>query len=149
MESRAHSVWEGDLFSGSGITTLASEAAGPLQVSWPSRTEAPNGHTSPEELIAAAHASCFNMALSNILAGDGNTATQLETSAVATFEKTDEGFRLTTMALSVIGHVPGISADGFAEAAAKAKDGCPVSNALKGNVEISVEASLSPPLPTR
>lgn len=143
MDSKAHSVWQGDLFSGSGMTTLDSGAAGPLHVSWPSRTEAANGHTSPEELIAAAHASCFNMALSNILAGDGNTATQLETSAVATFEKTDGGFRLTTMRLSVSGDVPGISVDEFAEAAAKAKDGCPVSNALKGNVAISVEATLA------
>jgi osmotically inducible protein OsmC len=125
------------------MTTLASAAAGPLHVSWPSRTEAPNGHTSPEELIAAAHASCFNMALSNILAGDGNAPTQLETSAVATFEKVEAGFRLTTMALSVNGDVPGISADEFTEAAAKAKDGCPVSNALKGNVQISVEATLA------
>ena len=143
MKSRAHSVWQGDLFSGSGMTTLDSGAAGPLHVSWPSRTEAPDGHTSPEELIAAAHASCFNMALSNILAGDGKTATQLETSAVATFEKVEAGFRLTTMELSVSGDVPGISADDFVEAAAKAKDGCPVSNALAGNVEISVEATLA------
>ena len=143
MKSRAHSVWQGDLFSGSGMTTLDSGAAGPLHVSWPSRTEAPDGHTSPEELIAAAHASCFNMALSNILAGDGKTATQLETSAVATFEKVEAGFRLTTMELSASGDVPGISADDFVEAAAKAKDGCPVSNALAGNVEISVEATLA------
>lgn len=143
MESKARSVWQGDLFSGSGMTSLDSGAAGPLHVSWPSRTEAHNGHTSPEELIAAAHASCFNMALSNILAGDGNTATELETSAVATFEKVEAGWRLTTMKLSVSGDVPGISADEFAAAAAKAKDGCPVSNALKGNVEISVEATLA------
>jgi len=143
MKSRAQSVWHGDLFSGSGTTTLDSGATGPLQVSWPSRTEAANGRTSPEELIAAAHASCFNMALSNTLAGDGNIPTRLETSAVATFEKTDAGFRLTTMALSVSGDVPGISAEDFAAAAGKAKDGCPVSNALAGNVEITLEASLA------
>ena len=143
MESRAHSVWQGDLFNGSGMTTLNSGAAGPLHVSWPSRTEAANGYTSPEELIAAAHASCYNMALSNILAGGGNTATQLETSAVATFEKVEAGFRLTTMALSVSGDVPGISAEDFAEAAAKAKDGCPVSNALAGNMEITLQATLA------
>jgi osmotically inducible protein OsmC len=143
MKSRAQSVWQGDLFSGSGTTTLDSGAAGPLQVSWPSRTEAANGRTSPEELIAAAHASCFNMALSNTLAGDGNIPTQLETSAVATFEKTDAGFRLTTMVLSVSGDVPGISAEEFSAAAGKAKNGCPVSNALAGNVEITVEASLA------
>ena len=83
------------------------------------------------------------MALSNILAGDGNTATQLNTSAVATFAKVEAGWRLTTMALAVTGDVPGITAEAFADAAAKAKDGCPVSNALAGNVEISVEATLA------
>lgn len=143
MKSRAHSVWQGDLFGGSGETTLESGAVASFPVSWASRTEAANGKTSPEELIAAAHASCFNMALSNTLAGDGNPPTQLETSAVATFEQVEAGFRLTTMALSVKGDVPGISADDFAEAAGKAKEGCPVSNALKGNVEITVEAALA------
>ena len=83
------------------------------------------------------------MALSNILAGDGNTPTQLETSAVASFQKVEAGFRLTTMALSVSGDVPGLSADEFAEAAGKAKVGCPVSNALAGNVDITLEASLA------
>ncbi len=143
MKSRAHSVWQGDLFGGSGETTLESGAVPSFPVSWASRTEVANGKTSPEELIAAAHASCFNMALSNTLAGKGNPPTQLETSAVATFEKVEAGFRLTTMALSVKGDVPGISADDFAAAAAEAKEGCPVSNALKGNVAISVEAELA------
>ncbi len=142
MESRARSVWQGDLFEGSGETTLASGAAGPLPVSWASRTEAV-GKTSPEELIAAAHASCFNMALSNGLSGGGNAPTQLETSAVATFEKVDAGWRLTKMALAVTGDVPGLTADEFSQAADDAKEGCPVSNALKGNVEISVEATLA------
>jgi len=143
MKSRAHSVWQGDLFGGSGETTLESGAVPSFPVSWASRTEVANGKTSPEELIAAAHASCFNMALSNTLAGKGNPPTQLETSAVATFEKVEAGFRLTTMALSVRGDVPGISADDFVAAAAEAKEGCPVSNALKGNVAISVEAELA------
>ncbi len=143
MKSRAHNVWQGDLFGGSGETTLESGAVGSFPVSWASRTEVANGKTSPEELIAAAHASCFNMALSNILAGDGNAPTQLETSAVATFEKVEAGFRLTTMVLSVSGDVPGLSEEEFVEAAAKAKDGCPVSNALAGNVAITVEATLS------
>lgn len=143
MESRASAVWEGDLFSGAGTTSLLSGAAGPLPVSWPSRTEAPNGQTSPEELIAAAHAACYSMALSNILAGLEHAPTRLETGAVATFAKTDAGFRLTTMALSVSGDVPGIEADAFAQAAAEAKDGCPVSNALAGNVEITLSATLA------
>jgi osmotically inducible protein OsmC len=143
LKSRADSVWRGDLFGGSGETTLESGAVSTFPVTWASRTSAHEGKTSPEELIAAAHASCFNMALSNILAGDGNTATQLETSAVATFEKVEAGWRLTKMALSVSGDVPGISGEAFAEAAAKAKDGCPVSNALAGNVEITLEAVLA------
>ncbi len=143
MESRAQSTWEGDLFSGSGTTTLGTGAAGPLPVSWPSRTEAAAGKTSPEELIAAAHAACFNMALSNGLAQGGTPAERLDTEAVATFAKTDAGWRLTRMALAVTGVVPGLDADGFATATAAAKDGCPVSNALKGNVEITVSAALA------
>jgi osmotically inducible protein OsmC len=142
MESRATATWEGDLLSGSGTATLDSGVAGPLPVSWPSRTEAPNGQTSPEELIAAAHAACYSMALSNGLAQGGNPPARLDTSAVATFEKTPPGWRLTKMALSVRGAVPGISPEAFQEAALAAKDGCPVSNALAGNVEITVEAAL-------
>jgi osmotically inducible protein OsmC len=143
MDSKATATWQGDLFSGSGTTTLTSGAAGPLPVSWASRTEAAAGKTSPEELIAAAHAACFSMALSNELATVGHPAENLDTSAVATFDKTDAGFRITTMALTVRGTVPGLDADRFAEIAAIAKDGCPVSNALVGNVEITVDAALA------
>ena len=142
MQSRASATWEGDLFNGQGTTSLATGAAGPLPVSWPSRTEAANGKTSPEELIAAAHAACFSMALSNVLASNGTVASRLETDAVGNFEKLDVGWRLTTMALTVRGEVPGISAEDFAAAAAEAKDGCPVSNALAGNVAITVQAEL-------
>jgi len=142
MESRASSTWNGNLFEGSGTTTLASGAAAALPVSWPNRTEAANGKTSPEELIAAAHAACYNMAFSNVLDQAGHPPAQLDTDAVATFAKTDAGFRLTTMRLSVRGDVPGLSAEAFAEAAIQAKDGCPVSNALAGNVAISVDATL-------
>jgi lipoyl-dependent peroxiredoxin len=143
VKSRATATWNGDLFSGSGTATLAgSGAAGPLPVSWASRTEEAAGKTSPEELIAAAHAACYSMALSNVLAGAGNTAERLDVTAEATFEKVEAGWRLTKMALSVTGSVPGMSAEAFAENAAKAKDGCPVSNALKGNVEITAEATL-------
>lgn len=142
MDSKASSTWNGNLFEGSGTTSLASGAAPALPVSWPNRTEAAAGKTSPEELIAAAHAACYNMSFSNILDKAGHAPTQLDTDAVATFEKTDAGFRLTTMRLSVRGDVPGMSAEEFQEAAVKAKDGCPVSNALAGNVDISVEAAL-------
>ncbi|HKX76499.1 MAG TPA: OsmC family peroxiredoxin [Acidimicrobiia bacterium] len=142
MESRAKAVWQGNLTEGSGETTLASGVAPPLPVSWPSRTEAPAGKTSPEELIAAAHAACFCMALSAGLTRGGNPPNTLETDAVASFEQTDAGWRLTRMALSVVGDVPGIDEAAFQAAAEAAKDGCPVSNALKGNVEISITASL-------
>ena len=100
MKSTGRANWKGDLFGGSGTASLNSGAAGPLPVSWASRTEEAAGKTSPEELIAAAHAACFSMALSNNLAGADATAENLDTTAVATFEKTDEGFRLTKMALS-------------------------------------------------
>jgi osmotically inducible protein OsmC len=142
MDSRARAVWHGDLADGSGEAFLGTGVAPPLPVSWPSRTESPNGKTSPEELIAAAHAACYCMALSAGLGRGGNPPTTLETDAVASFERTEAGWRLTRMALSVVGDVPGIDQAAFLEAAEAAKDGCPVSNALKGNVEISVEASL-------
>lgn len=142
MESKASATWQGDLVNGSGTTTLNSGVAGPLPVSWPSRTEAPSGKTSPEELIAAAHAACYNMALSNGLASSGTPPTQLDTGATATFEKVEAGWRLTRMALRVRGDVPGLSAEAFAAAAGAAKDGCPVSNALAGNVDITVESTL-------
>lgn len=144
MQSKAHATWEGELFKGSGSTSLVSSgAATDLAVSWASRTEAAAGKTSPEELIAAAHASCFCMALSNTLANEGHPPTKLETDAVATFGKVDAGFRITKIALSVRGQVPGIDQAGFQKAAEAAKEGCPVSQALKGNVDISVEASLA------
>jgi lipoyl-dependent peroxiredoxin len=142
MDSRARTVWQGNLAEGWGEATLTSGVVGPLPVSWPSRTEAPNGKTSPEELIAAAHAACYCMALAGGLGRAGFTPTSLETDATASFEKTDAGWRLTRMALRVVGNVPGIDEAAYVEAATAAKDGCPVSNALKGNVEITVEASL-------
>lgn len=144
MKSRATATWTGDLFGGSGTATLVgSGAAGPLPVSWASRTEEAAGKTSPEELIAAAHAACYSMALSNVLAQAGHPAELLDVEAAATFEKVEAGWRLTKMALSVTGKVPGMSADEFAASAGTAKDGCPVSNALKGNVEITAEATLT------
>lgn len=142
MDSRAHAVWQGNLAEGTGEVTLGTGLGGPLPVSWPSRTEQPAGKTSPEELIAAAHAACYSMALSAGLARAGFTAAKLDTDATASFEKVEPGWRLTRMALRVVGDVPGIDQAAFIDAATAAKDGCPVSNALKGNVEITIEASL-------
>jgi lipoyl-dependent peroxiredoxin len=141
-EKRAHVVWEGDLFSGSGRFTVGSGSFDEQPVSWAARTEHDEA-TSPEELIAAALASCFSMALSNGLAQAGNAPTKLETDAVATFEKVEAGFRMTRIALTVRGEVDGLDEHGFRQAAEEAKEGCPVSNALKGNVELTVDAALA------
>jgi osmotically inducible protein OsmC len=141
-DSTASATWRGDLMSGSGQTSLASGAAGPIDISWPRRTEGTGSGTSPEELIAAAHASCFSMALSHGLAQAGHAPTQLDTQAVVTFGQADGGFGITNIALSVRGQVDGIDEAAFKEAADAAKDGCPVSKAFKGNVPMSVEATL-------
>jgi osmotically inducible protein OsmC len=140
-ERRAQATWRGDLTSGAGtIDGVGSGAFGPLDVTWASRTEEPNGRTSPEELIAAAHASCFAMAFSNILAKAGNPPEQLNTSATVTFVP---GTGITSSKLEVDGVVPGLAEQAFQELAEQAKDGCPVSGALKGNVELSVIARLT------
>jgi lipoyl-dependent peroxiredoxin len=139
-ERRADVVWEGGLMEGSGtITSTGSGALPELPVTWTSRAESPEGRTSPEELIAAAHAACFSMALSLALANAGNPPERLETSAMVTFVP---GTGITKSALTVTGRVPGIDESAFLEAAEGAKEGCPVSGALKGNVELSVEATL-------
>ena len=133
-------TWTGDLMSGSGtIDSVTSGALSNLGVSWPSRSEEPGGQTSPEELIAAAHASCFSMALSSTLAKQGTPPERLEVTATVTLVP---GTGITASALTVAGTVPGLDADGFRAAAEAAKDGCPVSGALKGNVELSVQATL-------
>lgn len=136
LDSTASTRWEGDLFTGGGTTTVASGAAGPLAVDWKARSEESGGKTSPEELIAAAHSACFSMALSNGLAKGGTPPTSLDVTATATFVP---GTGITGMKLVVSGDVPGLDAAGFAEAANAAKDGCPVSQALKGNVPITLE----------
>jgi osmotically inducible protein OsmC len=140
----ANVVWTGDLMSGSGVTSAGSSGTfRDLPVSWASRTEAPNGQTSPEELIAAAHASCFAMALSAALARGKTPPERLEVRAAVTFAKKDGGgFGIQSSALTVRGRVPNLDAAGFQQAAEGAKDGCPVSQALKGNVDLSVVASL-------
>ena len=141
---RAEAVWEGDLLSGRGrLSAKSSGAFKDLAVTWAARAETPDGKTSPEELLAAAHASCFSMALSAGLAKNRTPATRLEVSAQVTFEKAGAGFKVTSSALEVKGTVKGLDQAGFAKAADAAKDGCPISQALKGNVELSVKATLA------
>jgi lipoyl-dependent peroxiredoxin len=140
-DRRAEVTWNGDLMSGSGtIDEVGSGAFGPLDVSWAARSEdASGGKTSPEELIAAAHASCFSMALSGGLAKAGNAPERLRTSATVTFVP---GTGITKIALTVRGSVPGLDADAFREAAEDAKKNCPVSQALAAVPEITLDAQL-------
>jgi lipoyl-dependent peroxiredoxin len=140
--SRATAQWSGSLFEGKGSVTPESGVFGELPLTWEGRTDRPEGSTSPEELIAAAHAGCFSMALSNILAKGGNEASSLEVTANVTFEVGDAGPRIATSRLDVKGSVPGIDQAKFEEAVGQAKDGCPVSKALAGNVDLSASASL-------
>ena len=136
----ARVVWTGTLLEGRGtIESVGSGAFGPLDVTWASRAEEPAGLTSPEELIAAAHASCFSMALSSGLAKAGITAERLETSATVTFVP---GTGITRIALAVRGSVPGLDEAGFVQKAEAAKEGCPVSQALAAVPEITLEAAL-------
>jgi lipoyl-dependent peroxiredoxin len=139
-ESYAEATWQGSLLEGSGtIESVGSGAFGPLQLTWASRAEGEGGGTTPEELIAAAHASCFSMALSNILAKAGTPPETLSVSARVSFVA---GTGITASALDVKGVVPGMDDAAFRAAAEEAKDGCPVSQALMGNVELSVAARL-------
>jgi osmotically inducible protein OsmC len=140
-EKTAHVSWRGDLQTGSGtIESVGSGLVGPLGVSWPARTGEEGGLTSPEELIAAAHAACFSMALSNILAEKGTPPDDLEVSATVTFVP---GTGITKSALDVAGNVPGMEEAAFRAAAEDAKENCPVSKALHGNVDMMVTARLA------
>jgi lipoyl-dependent peroxiredoxin len=140
-ERRAEVVWEGDLPRGSGRFTVGSGAMSEQPVTWASRTERSDGKTSPEELIAAAHGSCFAMALSNVLAEGGTPPERLEIDAVCTFDV--DNVKVSGVDLDIRGHVPGIDAEDFRSAVEQAEQGCPVSNALRGNVEIRVNATLA------
>ena len=142
-ERRAQTIWEGDLARGSGTFTVGTGSIGPQEVSWNARTEDPGGKTSPEELLAAAHSSCFSMALSGALARAGTPPRRLETQAVVTFDKVGDGWKVTRSALTVRGDVPDADEQAFRAAAEDAKENCPVSQALKGNVELSVDAALT------
>ncbi|MGW1658281.1 OsmC family protein [Streptomyces atratus] len=136
---QAHTVWEGNLIEGKGVVTLDSSGIGDYEVSWPSRAEKANGKTSPEELIAAAHSSCFSMALSNGLSTAGTPPTRLNTRAEVTFQP---GTGITGIHLTVQGEVPGLDEAGFVKAAEDAKANCPVSQALTGTT-ITLTASLA------
>ena len=136
--SKATTVWEGDLAHGRGTTKAASGALPEVEVTWAARTERAPGTTSPEELLAAAHASCFCMALSSGLAKGGNAPERLEASATVTFVP-GEGVKSSKIVVS--GRVPGLDQTGFEEAARSAGENCPISQALKG-IEITVDATL-------
>jgi lipoyl-dependent peroxiredoxin len=138
-ESRATTIWEGSLASGHGTTSVASAAIPEVEVTWTARTERTAGTTSPEELLAAAHASCYCMALSHELSEAGNPPERLEATATVSFVA-GEGVKSSRIAVG--GRVPEIDQAGFEQAASAAGEGCPISAALKGNVEVAVEAAL-------
>ena len=139
----AHATWTGDLIGGNGVVSATtSNVFSELPVTWAARTEESGGKTSPEELLASAHAACYCMALSAGLGRAGTPPTKLEVDATVTFEQIEGGWKVASSALKVVGQVAGIDAAAFRTAAEAAKDGCPISGALKGNVELSVEATL-------
>jgi lipoyl-dependent peroxiredoxin len=137
--SRADAVWEGDLTSGRGRVKVASGTFAEFPVTWASRADRTKGGTSPEELIAAAHAACYSMALSNGLSKAGHHPERLNTTAEVEFVP---GTGITTSTLTVRGHIHGLSEADFQKFAEEAKDGCPVSQALKGNVKLVLKAGL-------
>jgi osmotically inducible protein OsmC len=143
-ERRAQAVWSGSLFEGRGSVSAGSGAFVDLPLTWASRTERADGRTSPEELLAAAHAGCFSMVFSLVLAEAGTPPAQLTVSATCTFEQVPEGFAITTVDLDVPGRVPGLDSHGFEQAADQAAQACPVSKALTGNVDVRVSARLEP-----
>jgi osmotically inducible protein OsmC len=141
---KADVTWSGDLATGKGnVSAVSSGVFKGLEVSWARRSEADaNGVTSPEELLAASHASCFAMAFSAGLARAGSKPDSLNVTATVTFDRVGEGFKVVSSALDVRGRVPNIDQAAFVKAAEAAKDGCPISQALKGNVDLSVKATL-------
>jgi lipoyl-dependent peroxiredoxin len=143
-ERKARVVWQGGLADGSGkLNFESSSAATDLPVTWAARTEVPGGKTSPEELIASAHASCYAMAFSNVLSQAGHSPEELTIDAVCVLDMVDGGPKVTRVDLTVLGKVPGLDQSGFEELAQQAEKGCPISNLLRNNAEISVNATLS------
>jgi osmotically inducible protein OsmC len=144
IERSAHATWEGDLRAGSGKFDVGSGAIRGQEVTFASRFEDSSGEkTSPEELIAAAHATCFSMALAGGLARAGRPPTRLETDGLVTLSQVDGAFRITSVNLSVRGEVDGIDEEAFRAAAQEAKEGCPISNALADSIEITLDAALA------
>ena len=136
-------TWNGRLVDGDGtVTAGGSGTFADLPVSWSSRTEEPEGRTSPEELLAAAHAACFAMALSGALGRAGKPPDHVHVSATVTFDKVGDAWTVTKSELDVVGTVPGMSSEDFDAVAEETKDTCPISRALAGNVELSVSATL-------
>jgi osmotically inducible protein OsmC len=142
-QRKASATWEGGLQDGKGRTTLESSGQGSYDVSWPARSEQPGGLTSPEELVAAAHASCYAMALSLVVAQSGGTPQRIDSSATVTFGPVEDGFAVTKIALTVRAQVEGMDEQAFQQAAEAAKDGCPISKLVKGNTELTLDASLA------
>lgn len=141
-KSRAEVIWENDLLNGSGTVMVESGSFSALPVTWAARTERPAGKTSPEELLAASHASCYAMALASTLAKRGTPPQRLNVSAVCTFEKVGDAFKVTMMELTVRGNVAGLDQPRFEDAAKAAEKVCPISNALRNNVEIKLSPQL-------
>lgn len=140
-DRRASTVWEGSLTQGKGeIHLLDSGVLKGAGVTWASRMEAPKDMTSPEELLAAAEAECYAMVLTNMLTQGGHTPNRLEVTATCTVEKQGEGLKITTMRLDVQGDVSGVDQETFSRMAEEADQACPVSNAIRGNVQTSVTA---------
>lgn len=140
---RAEATWSGPLATGAGtVSAVTSGAFSDLAVTWAARTEDSGGKTSPEELLAGAHAACFAMALSGALVRAGNPPDRLDVAAEVTFDKVEAGWRVVSSALTVRGRVPGISAEDFDAAAEQTRMGCPISQALIGNVTLTIEATL-------
>jgi osmotically inducible protein OsmC len=143
VERTASAEWQGDLMGGSGTVSTESGVVRDATIKWSSRAEAADENTSPEELIAAAHAACVSMALAHGLAQAGTPPQNIESQATATFDKVGDGFRMTTMRLRIRGQVDGLDEDGFREAAEQAKENCPVSQALSDDVAVTLDAALA------
>ena len=142
-KDRANAIWEGSVTDGAGRVTVASGAFPEQEITLKRRTEGGSGKTSPEELIAAAHASCYAMALSAALSRNSTPPDKLDVSAEVTLERGESGLKITKSELSVRGSVPGVDAAQFNEIAKTAEQSCPVSNALRGSLEITLQAQLA------
>ena len=142
MASKASAVWTGSIKEGKGTISTATGVLHGANYSFATRFEGEASGTTPEELIAAAHASCYSMALSALLGAAGLTPYSIETQAAVTLAKVDSGFSITRIALTTTANVPGASRDVFEQAAADAKEGCPISKLFAGNTEITLEAKL-------